>query len=292
MRAGFVALFADRSTRCWHRVVSTRQTGVVLILEDARDQHQPDSSRSMATLATTCRLLRARKVSKRASVLKQHWLTSAVFLLLAPTAWWVLRSTGFGLRVHAVCENFEAADVVGIHINRTRYLALGVGSRPKGATQSPRAQWAISLSAAGSAVPFSATVYPSTAGTSATWVPGVPPARIVTRPAAAAGVEPSTGPYKYATRSKSESKVGMRANGRTAQRYSDDIAARRDQKSVVPLGSSDPNRSTTVAALAKPLSAPSCALRVRVGRLSGRCRPRGRTGIGKIRGNHQSEIRQ
>ena len=63
-----------------------------------------------------------------ASVLEQHWLTYVAFLVLAPAAWWVLRSTGFGLRLHAVGESFEAADVAGIHVNRTRYLALGVGS--------------------------------------------------------------------------------------------------------------------------------------------------------------------
>ena len=63
-----------------------------------------------------------------ASVLEQHWLTYFAFLVLAPAAWWVLRSTGFGLRLHAVGESFEAADVAGIHVNRTRYLALGVGS--------------------------------------------------------------------------------------------------------------------------------------------------------------------
>ena len=63
-----------------------------------------------------------------AGVLEQHWLTYVAFLVLAPLAWWVLRSTGLGLRLHAVGESFEAADVAGIHVNRTRYLALGIGS--------------------------------------------------------------------------------------------------------------------------------------------------------------------
>ena len=60
-------------------------------------------------------------------VLDQHWLTYVGFLVLAPVAWWVLRSTGLGYRLHAVGENFEAADVAGISVTATRYVALMVG---------------------------------------------------------------------------------------------------------------------------------------------------------------------
>jgi len=60
-------------------------------------------------------------------VFNQHWLTYAGFLVLAPVAWWVLRSTGMGFRLHAVGENFEAADVAGISVTLTRYVALMVG---------------------------------------------------------------------------------------------------------------------------------------------------------------------
>lgn len=60
-------------------------------------------------------------------VLGQHWLTYVAFLVLAPGAWWVLRTTGVGYRLHAVGENFEAADVAGISVNLTRYVALMVG---------------------------------------------------------------------------------------------------------------------------------------------------------------------
>lgn len=60
-------------------------------------------------------------------VLEQHWLTYVAFLVLAPGAWWVLRSTGMGYRLHAVGENFEAAEVAGISVNATRYAALVVG---------------------------------------------------------------------------------------------------------------------------------------------------------------------
>ncbi len=60
-------------------------------------------------------------------VLNQHWLTYVGFLVLAPAAWWLLRSTGMGYRLHAVGENFEAADVAGISVSLTRYVALMVG---------------------------------------------------------------------------------------------------------------------------------------------------------------------
>ena len=60
-------------------------------------------------------------------VLGQHWLTYVALLVLAPGAWWVLRSTGVGYRLHAVGESFEAAEVAGISVNRTRYAALAVG---------------------------------------------------------------------------------------------------------------------------------------------------------------------
>jgi general nucleoside transport system permease protein len=60
-------------------------------------------------------------------VLDQHWLTYVAFLVLAPTAWWVMRSTGIGYRLHAVGESFEAAEVAGISVARTRYAALMVG---------------------------------------------------------------------------------------------------------------------------------------------------------------------
>jgi general nucleoside transport system permease protein len=60
-------------------------------------------------------------------VLDQHWLTYVAFLVLAPAAWWVMRSTGIGYRLHAVGESFEAAEVAGISVARTRYAALMVG---------------------------------------------------------------------------------------------------------------------------------------------------------------------
>ncbi|WP_291045636.1 ABC transporter permease [Herbiconiux sp.] len=61
-------------------------------------------------------------------VLAQYPMTFVAFLVLAPLLWWVLRSTGFGLRLHAVGENPEAADAAGIPVARTRYAALMLGS--------------------------------------------------------------------------------------------------------------------------------------------------------------------
>ena len=61
-------------------------------------------------------------------VLAQYPMTFVAFLVLAPVLWWVLRSTGFGLRLHAVGENPEAADAAGIPVARTRYAALMLGS--------------------------------------------------------------------------------------------------------------------------------------------------------------------
>jgi ABC-type uncharacterized transport system permease subunit len=61
-------------------------------------------------------------------VLAQYPMTFVAFLVLAPVLWWVLRSTGFGLRLHAVGENPESADAAGIPVARTRYAALMLGS--------------------------------------------------------------------------------------------------------------------------------------------------------------------
>jgi ABC-type uncharacterized transport system permease subunit len=57
----------------------------------------------------------------------QYPMTYVAFLLLAPALWWVLRSSGFGLRLRAVGENPEAADAAGIPVAKTRYAALILG---------------------------------------------------------------------------------------------------------------------------------------------------------------------
>ncbi|MGH8937469.1 MAG: ABC transporter permease [Acidimicrobiia bacterium] len=60
-------------------------------------------------------------------VFAQYGLTYVAFLAVVPLAWWLLMRTDFGLRVRAVGENPEAADVAGIDVFRTRYLALMLG---------------------------------------------------------------------------------------------------------------------------------------------------------------------
>ncbi len=60
-------------------------------------------------------------------VLEQYGMTYAAFLVLVPVAWWVLNRSSFGLRVRAVGENPEAADVAGINVFLVRYAALMVG---------------------------------------------------------------------------------------------------------------------------------------------------------------------
>lgn len=57
----------------------------------------------------------------------QYPLTYIALLVLAPLVWFILKYTGYGLRLRAAGENPEAADVAGISVPRTRYSALIVG---------------------------------------------------------------------------------------------------------------------------------------------------------------------
>jgi general nucleoside transport system permease protein len=64
---------------------------------------------------------------KDTPVLEQYLLTYIGFLVVIPLLAWLLTRTGFGLRLRAVGENPEAADVAGISVPRTRYAALLIG---------------------------------------------------------------------------------------------------------------------------------------------------------------------
>ncbi|MDE0169848.1 MAG: ABC transporter permease [bacterium] len=51
-----------------------------------------------------------------------------VAFLLVPAMWFVINRTPFGLNVRAVGETPEAADSLGVSVNRTRYMTIFVGN--------------------------------------------------------------------------------------------------------------------------------------------------------------------
>ena len=59
-------------------------------------------------------------------IFNQYGLTYAAFILVVVIGWLMYR-TSFGLRLRAVGENPEAADIAGISVYRTRYMALIIG---------------------------------------------------------------------------------------------------------------------------------------------------------------------
>jgi len=59
-------------------------------------------------------------------IFEQYGLTYLA-LLFVPLLWWLLMRTHFGLRVRAVGENPNAADVAGVNVFRTRLIALAMG---------------------------------------------------------------------------------------------------------------------------------------------------------------------
>jgi len=57
---------------------------------------------------------------------QQNVLVYGAFLLV-PVAWFVLNKTPLGLKVRAAGQNPEAADSLGVNVNRIRYLTVTVG---------------------------------------------------------------------------------------------------------------------------------------------------------------------
>lgn len=54
-------------------------------------------------------------------------ITVYLIYFIIPISWWVLFKSTWGLKIRAVGENLECADSVGIHILKTRTIAITVG---------------------------------------------------------------------------------------------------------------------------------------------------------------------
>jgi simple sugar transport system permease protein len=85
------------------------------------------TSRVLFGTGTQTRVPKFTRVFEDTDIVGQYLLTWIALLGVAPITWWLLRSTGAGLRLRAVGENPEAADVAGISVARTRYVALIAG---------------------------------------------------------------------------------------------------------------------------------------------------------------------
>jgi simple sugar transport system permease protein len=85
------------------------------------------ASRALFGTGVQTRVPKFRRLFDDVDIVGQYLLTWIALLVLAPLLWWTLRTTGAGLRLRAVGENPEAADVAGISVARTRYVALIVG---------------------------------------------------------------------------------------------------------------------------------------------------------------------
>jgi len=62
----------------------------------------------------------------------QHNLLVYVAFLLVPVAWFVINKTTFGLNIRAVGETPEAADTLGVSVNKTRTQTILIGSTMAG----------------------------------------------------------------------------------------------------------------------------------------------------------------
>jgi simple sugar transport system permease protein len=143
--AGFLA--AQKSGSLWLGVVAAIGVGAaagavmgLLTVTIGVNQHVAGIGVTLGLIAAsdyTNRLLYNTGVQSRSpkfsrwfagtDILAQYPPTYFVFIVVAPLVWWVLRATGAGMRLRAVGENPEAADVAGISVAATRYAALTCG---------------------------------------------------------------------------------------------------------------------------------------------------------------------
>lgn len=60
-------------------------------------------------------------------ILFRHNLMTYLAFALVPIAWYAIKRTTIGMKLKAVGENPSAADTLGLHVNRIRFLAVVVG---------------------------------------------------------------------------------------------------------------------------------------------------------------------
>ena len=85
------------------------------------------TNRVLYSSGTQVRVPKFTRLLADIDIVGQYALTWIALLVLAPFVWWVMRDTGAGLRLRAVGENPEAADVAGMSVATTRYVALICG---------------------------------------------------------------------------------------------------------------------------------------------------------------------
>ncbi|WP_420639495.1 ABC transporter permease [Candidatus Poriferisocius sp.] len=74
----------------------------------------------------------AEDTSHVGELLFSHTVLTYVAFLLVPVVYWVITRTTFGLNVRAVGENPQAADTLGVSVNRIRTTAIIIGNTMAG----------------------------------------------------------------------------------------------------------------------------------------------------------------